>query len=191
MIILNYLRRKRQNKVLENIKSQFSEIGKNPVFSFPFTIKNPKYMKIGDNFYMGANSRLEAWDFYEPASQHFTPQIEIGNNVRINGNLHIGAINKIIIGNDVLMGNGVFITDHAHGNGSLEECNIPPNDRKLFSKGPVIIGDKVWIGEHVTILPGVSIGEGCIIGAGAVVTRSLPPFSIAAGVPAIVKKMIR
>ncbi len=52
------------------------------------------------------------------------------------------------------------------------------------SKGPVIIGNNVWIGLNVTILPGVKIGDGAVIGAGSVVTKSIEPFSIAAGNPA-------
>jgi acetyltransferase-like isoleucine patch superfamily enzyme len=56
--------------------------------------------------------------------------------------------------------------------------------RKLFSKGPVVIEDDVLIGENVSILPGVRIGKASIIGAGAVVTKDIPPFSIAKGVPA-------
>ena len=57
-------------------------------------------------------------------------------------------------------------------------------NRKLYSKGPVIIGRNVWIGENVCILPNVSIGDGAIIGAGAVVTHNIPSYSISAGVPA-------
>lgn len=50
--------------------------------------------------------------------------------------------------------------------------------------GPVVIGDRVWIGFRAIVLPGVSIGEGAVIGAGAVVTRDVPPFTIVAGNPA-------
>lgn len=50
------------------------------------------------------------------------------------------------------------------------------------------IGNDVWIGRRAIIMPGVSIGDGCIIGAGAVVTKDVPPFSVAGGVPAKVIK---
>lgn len=53
----------------------------------------------------------------------------------------------------------------------------------VSSKRDVTIGHDVWIGDNVIILPGVSIGNGAIIGAGSVVTRSVPDFAIAAGVP--------
>ena len=53
---------------------------------------------------------------------------------------------------------------------------------------PVVIGDDVWLGRRAIILPGVCIGNGSIIGAGAVVTKDIPPFSVAVGVPAKVIK---
>ncbi|AWI89191.1 hypothetical protein C0214_13540 [Methylobacterium sp. DM1] len=58
----------------------------------------------------------------------------------------------------------------------------PPFTRER-SKGPIIIGNDVWIGEGVTILSGVTVGDGCCIGANSVVTRSMPAYSIAAGNP--------
>ena len=53
---------------------------------------------------------------------------------------------------------------------------------------PVLIGNDVWLGRRVLIMPGVHIGDGCIIGAGAVVTKDIPPYSVAGGVPAKVLK---
>ncbi len=57
------------------------------------------------------------------------------------------------------------------------------------TKGDVIVGNDVWIGNGVTILSGVEIGDGAVIAAGSVVTRSIPPYSIAGGVPAKVIKL--
>jgi acetyltransferase-like isoleucine patch superfamily enzyme len=56
---------------------------------------------------------------------------------------------------------------------------------------PVKIGDDCWIGGNVVILPGVTIGEGCTIGAGSVVTKDIPPFSVAVGSPCKVRKTIQ
>ena len=58
----------------------------------------------------------------------------------------------------------------------------------LFILMVMIIGKRVWVGANVTILPGVVIGENTVIGAGSVVTKELPSNSVAAGVPAKVKK---
>ena len=62
--------------------------------------------------------------------------------------------------------------------------------RKVVSKGAVVIDDNVWIGDKVSIMPGVHIGEGSIIAANAVVTKNIPPYSIAAGVPAKVIRIV-
>jgi acetyltransferase-like isoleucine patch superfamily enzyme len=64
---------------------------------------------------------------------------------------------------------------------------VPPANELIRSKpdvpGTVKIGDDVWIGAGVKILAGVTIGDGCVIGAGAVVSKSLPPYAVAVGVP--------
>jgi acetyltransferase-like isoleucine patch superfamily enzyme len=62
------------------------------------------------------------------------------------------------------------------------------DNRDSSNKGPVIIGNDVWIGTGTIILSGVSIGDGAIIGAGAVVTSDIPPYAIVGGIPA---KVIR
>jgi acetyltransferase-like isoleucine patch superfamily enzyme len=63
--------------------------------------------------------------------------------------------------------------------------------RPLISKGEVVIGDNVWIGEGAMILPNVHIGEHAIIAANSVVTKDIPAYSIAAGVPAKIIKHIK
>jgi len=104
--------------------------------------------------------------------------------------VHIAAGEKVVIGNDVLIASRVFISDLNHGSYSGEEQDSPltkPNERLLFTK-PVHIKDNVWIGENVCILPGVTIGRGCVIGSMSVVTKSIPDYSIAVGIPAKVVK---
>lgn len=61
-------------------------------------------------------------------------------------------------------------------------------DRDTFSKGPVRVGNDVWIGANATILSGVAIGDGAVVAAGAVVTESVPPYAIVGGVPAKIIK---
>jgi acetyltransferase-like isoleucine patch superfamily enzyme len=150
------------------------------------TIKNPQYISIGDGFSALDNLRLEAWDAY--ADQSFEPELVIGNNVCFNTDIHIGCINKVHIGNNVLLASRIYISDHSHGEISKEALHLPPIQRRLISKGPVIIEDNVWIGEGVSILPGVIIGKNTIVGTNAVVTKSFPANSVIAGNPA---KLIR
>jgi acetyltransferase-like isoleucine patch superfamily enzyme len=68
---------------------------------------------------------------------------------------------------------------------------MEPMMRPLISKGKVIIGDNVWIGEGAMILPNVHIGEGAIIAANSVVTKDIPAYSIAVGIPAKIIKNIK
>lgn len=83
-----------------------------------------------------------------------------------------------------------MITDNSHGKCIKEELNIAPIQRKIYSKGPVKIGNNVWIGDNAIILPGVNIGDGAIIAANAVVTHSIPSGVIAGGNPAkIIRKI--
>ena len=164
------------------ISSFFKTCGKNFLVSNINNLKGLKYFQIGDNFNALGGLRIECWDSY--MDDHFTPKLIIGNNVTFNYNVHIGCINMVMIGNDVLFASNIFISDHNHGNISENEKDIPPKKRKLFSKGPVIIEDNVWIGENVSIMPNVVIGKGSIVGANSVVTKSFPEFSIIGGVPA-------
>ena len=84
------------------------------------------------------------------------------------------------IGRNVLIAGHSTINTVSH---TPTRCDIPINDQPVLTD-PVVIEDDCWIGLNAVILQGVTLGHGCIIGAGAVVTRSIPPWSIAVGVPA-------
>lgn len=153
---------------------------------FPIYLHGGKYITIGDNFNCGQRLRLEAFD--EHLGYQFSPKIIIGNNVSINSDCHIGAINEIIIEDGVLLASKVFISDHFHGEITSDVIFTPPSERKLYSKGPIKIEKNVWIGEGVAILPNVTIGENSIIGSNSVITRDIPKNSVVGGNPA---KIIR
>lgn len=163
-------------------KSNFKTFGEGSSLPEFYWIKNPEYISIGKRFSSLFNLRLEAWDRFQ--GDNFTPEIIIGDDVIVNSDVHIGAIEKIVIGNNVLMASRIYISDHYHGDISNKDLEIVPRLRSLYTKGPVIIEDNVWIGEGVCILPGVTIGKNCIIGANSVVTKSFPKNSVIAGVPA-------
>lgn len=169
---------------------RFKLLTKNTGVAFierPFYIKGHKYIKY-NSFYSHAGLRLECWEEYEGV--RYNPSIIIGKNVCFNFRCHIGAIDHIVIGDNVLIGSNVLITDHSHGYNSIVDIRTSPSKRNLYSKGPVVIEDNVWIGENVSILPNVVIGHNSIVGANSVVTKNIPPFSLVGGNPAKIIKTI-
>lgn len=142
-------------------------------------IFHPEKIFIGDLFSAGRGLWLE--------SVNGEGTLYIGDRVNLSDNVHIGAANLVKIGSDVLVGSGVLITDHSHGKigeTGPEEASTPPNNRSIFSKGPVVIEEKVWIGDGVRVMPNVRIGTGSIIGANTVVLKDIPPNTIWGGIPA-------
>lgn len=170
------------------ILPQFKSVGKNPNFNFPIYKHGLENVVLGDNFHCGERLKLRAFSDWK--DKRFKPEIIIGNNVNIESDCHISAIDSVIIEDNVLMASFVYISDHSHGEITAEMMSIPPLERPLVSKGPVKICRNVWLGEKVTVLPGVTIGEGSIIGANSVVTKDIPPFCVACGSPArIIRKL--
>jgi maltose O-acetyltransferase len=109
----------------------------------------------------------------------FSPKVTLGDhsgigiNAKIYGECHIGS--------EVMMGTDVTVITRNH---RFDRTDIPMMEQGFLDEEPVFIGNDVWIGDRVVILPGVHIGNGCVIAAGAVVTKDIPDYTIAAGVPA-------
>lgn len=144
--------------------------------------KGEQYFQIGEGTIFGKLAVLTAWDKYE--DETFKPEVIIGDNCNFGDYLHLTCINKICIGDRVLTGRWVTISDNSHGDTDLTTLKIPPAKRKLTSKGAVNIGNNVWIGDKTTILAGVNIGDGAVVGANTVVTKDVPSYSVVAGNPA-------
>lgn len=159
------------------------------VIESPHQLLGCQYISIGKNTTIHENVILTAWDRYE--NQQFSPSITIGENCNIGEHCHITACNRIQIGNGVLTGRYVYISDNSHGTlADPKELDTRPSMRPLYSKGAVEIGDNVWIGERVCVMAGVKIGNGAIIAANAIVTHDIPAGVLAGGVPAkVIKKL--
>jgi lipopolysaccharide O-acetyltransferase len=148
-------------------------------------IVNPKFIKMGKNFYSASPVWIEAVFRYK--DQKFTPIIEIGNNFSCSDGLHISAVNYVAIGDNCLFGSNVYIGDHNHGSysGLLQSHpEEPPDTRILQSNGEIKIGKNTWIGNNVIILAPTNIGEGCIIAANSIVKGEFIRNTIIAGSPA-------
>lgn len=150
----------------------------------PHELKGLQYISVGKGSIIAERAIITAYDHRDCIL--YNPEIIIGDNCCIGENVHISAIDLIKIGNNVLTGRYVYISDNNHG--SFKDLDIPPINRPLYSKGPVIIGDNVWIGERVCILSGINIGDNAIIAANSVVTHDVPANSVVGGIPARIIK---
>jgi acetyltransferase-like isoleucine patch superfamily enzyme len=106
-------------------------------------------------------------------------RIRIGNWNYFNRNVMIDACCSVEIGNRNMFGPDVYITDSNH----QVRDGFSPGELQM-DRGTVVIGNRCWIGAKAVILKGVQLGDGCVVAAGAVVTRSVEPSAVVAGVPA-------
>lgn len=112
------------------------------------------------------------------------PELSIGRNCAVGDFCHIAAIRSIIIEDNVLISNKVYISDNLHG---YKDINTPVIGQPVVFKSEVLIGSGSWIGENVCII-GAKVGRNSVIGANSVVTNDIPDYSIAVGSPAKVIK---
>lgn len=110
--------------------------------------------------------------------------IKIGSNVGLNDYAYISSLYNVTVGDNTRIGEFVSIRDNDH---KFSNVDIPINSQG-FTGAPIEIGNDVWIGRGVYIGKGVQIGDGAVIGANSVVTKSIPPYAVAVGVPAKVIK---
>ena len=172
----------------EYIARRLKKCGKNPRIFFPAIIRGKECIVIGNDFSADKGFFLQCWTEY--AGIKYDPTIRIGNNVHVGMECHISAINEIVIGDNLLTGKNLNISDHSHGKVDENDIGVPPIERQLYSKGNVVIGNNVWIGDNVSILPGVKVGNNVVIGANAVVTKDINDNSVVAGIPAkVIKKL--
>lgn len=103
--------------------------------------------------------------------------IHVGKNFFANFNCTILDVAPVTIGDNVLLAPNVAIYTAGHP--------VHPDTRRTgYEYGiEVTIGNDVWVGGNTVICPGVHIGDGCVIGAGSVVTKDIPPYTVAAGNP--------
>ena len=124
----------------------------------------------------------DGFRLFPPVYTDFGKNIKIGKDVFVNSGCCFQDQGGVTLGDGCLVGHNVVFATLDH-----DKC---PSKRGDMTAAPIVVGKDVWIGAHATILKGVTIGDGAIVAAGAVVTRDVPPNTIAAGVPARVVKTI-
>lgn len=178
---VRHMRRQRFYKQYPNIH-RGSCIGKNGIGK-GCVLEGGDNIVIGKDTFIGEGSELLAY------RSHFDRPLDsrliIGEHVRITARCRITCAGTVRIGNDALFGPDVFITDHNHGMDPEAPGGYSPQD---ITVKDVTIGEGVWLGQRVCVLPGVTIGAHSIIGANSVVTRDIPPYSMAVGMPVRVIK---
>lgn len=154
----------------------------------PFIHERGKGVKIGRY----ARMDLFPWRRFSIGSHALVEDFAVVNNGA--GDVSIGegsciGIGSVVVG-PVQIGRCVFLGQHVSVQGivhGFEDIEIDPNRQPLLIR-PTRIGDYTHLGTNSTIVPGVTIGERCQIGAGSVVSKDIPPYSVAVGNPARVIK---
>ena len=123
-------------------------------------------------------------------------KVSIGDNSYV-GASHLVCHTGITIGHDAVISWGVTIVDHnshsikwSERARDITDWHLGRKDWSHVAIAPVFIGDKVWIGFNAIILRGVTIGEGAVVGAGAIVTKDVPAYTVVAGNPARVIRIL-
>jgi acetyltransferase-like isoleucine patch superfamily enzyme len=127
---------------------------------------------------IGRNVHLEPYVWLS-VLQH--GHLTLGEGVALNQGVFISVVDEVSIGAHTGVGNGSFISD---GMRNFGDTSRPFMRSGLWSKGPTIIGENVWVGVNCIITAGVTIGDWCIIGANSVVTKDVPSGTVVGGVPA-------
>jgi len=150
---------------------QFRALGEDCVFEPGVLVFHPENISLGRNVYVGHYAILKGY---------YRNELRIGDQTWIGQQCFLHAGGGLTLGARVGVGPGVRIITSAHQEAGRE---LPV----LFSPvdfAPVVIEDDADLGVASVILPGVTVGKGAVIGAGAVVTADVPPYAVAAGVPA-------
>ena len=151
-------------------------------------IKKGCHLYIGDRVTLNSRNKGYHINMHSPVKLYADragAQIRIGDKTRIHGTC-IHAYESIVIGSNCLIAANCQIFD---GNGhDLSFSNVENRVNTRGGSKPIVIEDNVWIGANSIVLPGVTIGQGSVISANSVVTKNIPPMTIAGGNPAIVIK---
>lgn len=160
---------------------QFKECGVGLIAKPGVRVNKPKQVSLGKRVCLDRQSSI----FLNQISGK-RPIVRIGNNVLIGAYSSIGCSNEVVIEDDVMFAPHVHVTDRNH---TYEDISIPISRQPAVSDGPVLIGRETWLGYGVQVMPNVRIGRHCVIAAGSIVTKNIPDYSVAVGIPAkVIKK---
>jgi galactoside O-acetyltransferase len=177
----------------------FGSCGRKVAFAKGVVIRHPKRIHLGNSVVISEGCVLDGRNQETDKAIVLGNDVILANNVVLsckNGSITIGdatglntgtiiqSTNQcpVSIGADNIIGQMSFVV--GGGNYNIDRLDIPIRQQGIKDDGGVTLGDNVWLGAHVTVLGGVQVGAGSVVAAAAVLTRSIPPDSIAKGIPA-------
>lgn len=177
----------------------FKKVGRGLIVGRNVVIRHPDKIVLGDNVTIDDNCLIDARGAGSEGLviedeviinrncmiQAKNGPVRFGRRTSLGSNSVVVSLGGIDIGDAVLTAGGCYVSAGAY---QFDDPDMPVMDQPAYTKGPIRIGSKSWLGTCAVVLDGVSIGAGSVIGAGAVVTKDLPDHSIAVGVPARVVK---
>ena len=169
---------------LDSLEFRWRVIKQGGYAAKPLIVTNQRFIHIGRKVKIKKGYRIECYPKF--AGIELMPNIVFEDGVIIGNFLTILGGATVQIGKDTILAGNVTLISENHG--TDPEANIPYHAQTL-STGDVIIGEGCWLGQNVCVLPNVTIGKKCIVATSSVVTRNIPDYCIAAGIPAkIIKK---
>jgi acetyltransferase-like isoleucine patch superfamily enzyme len=171
------------------LSRRFGHMGEGSSIAFPpGATFGERWISIGDGTMIGPHVSLAAGMYGEYFPDDTGPIVSIGNRVAIGRGSTILGRARIEIGDDVMTGPHVYITDHNH---TYDDLDVPIG-RQWFADAAVSIGEGSWIGAGVIVLPGAQIGRHVTVAGGAVVRGEIPDNAVVAGVPArVVRRYVQ
>ena len=155
--------------------------GKRITIEYGVRIQNPQFVSIDDDTYVDVNAELCA----NQTLEGIVPSIKVGKRCKVGPYCCLGCDNMIVLEDEVRLAPHVHITDRNHVYADpTKSITLQP----IVSPGPVIVNAQTWLGFGVQIMPGVTIGRHSVIAAGSIVTKDIPDYSVAVGMPAKVVK---
>lgn len=175
-------------------RSLFGSMGKRVLLGRGLTLRQPQRVHLGDGAIIddacmfnvrGEESRLVIGrGVFIGRCTYLNARggsIEIGDHANLSSHIRVGTYSRVLIGRHAIIAAFCYIGGVDH---RTDRTDIPMALQGCLDKGGVVLEDDVWLGAGVIVNDGVTIGKGAVVGAGSVVTRDIPPYAVAYGVPA-------
>lgn len=174
----------------------FKKVGRKVIFGRNLVLRHPHKIVIGDNVIVDDDCLLDAKGEGNEGIRlgdyvtigRFSALVCKDGDISIGSHVNLGTGVKVIVANGgkIRIGSNIDIGSACHFSGGsydYSQADVLPSSQRKPGEG-IVIEDLSWIGAGVIVLDGVRVGTRSIVGAGAVVTRDIPPRSVAFGVPA-------